>query len=498
MEESLIEALFNNVTDLVCLAATNGQLQRVSQSWNSQLGWSGQSLEGRSLIDLVHVDDPLSDILNPVQAEDARSWSVRLRIKDATGRYRDVDWSSLSVGDDLVLAFGRMATLDLAIDDERLEPEIRLARAIDNLPVAIALYDEADRLVISNRQFEAAFSVAQVPMVPGAAFKDLVTAFATHHNIGRQESDTAQWIARRLERRQSPARGFQIRYDDDRWVELDDFLLPQGQVITVAIDISERKQAEADLRARDKQLGRLQAELTKAARLTAMAHLSSVLGHELSQPLTAIGNYTQAARRRLQALSDPCAVDSVQLLKEASEQSKRAAAILGGLKDLAQSGLRNRSREDLSTDVELAATLVMKTMDDDVELDLRLEQDLPDVTMNRVQIQQVVVNLLRNAIEAMAGSSKIIATVTSTRADPDHLEVAIADRGPGLSEAVRARLFKPFTTTKPEGTGLGLSICHSIIEAHGGTIWAEKNPGGGTRFCFRLPLTREGEEDDVA
>jgi len=336
-------------------------------------------------------------------------------------------------------------------------------------------------------------------MVPGTRFKDLVTAFAMHHGIGDQEEEAVQWIAQRLGRRHAPAEKLQFQYGGGRWAEVDDFLLPEGQIITVAVDISERKRAENDLRHRDRELRQLQAELTRAARLTAMAHLSSVLGHELSQPLTAISNYAQAARRRLQSLSDPCVEELADLLDETSEQSKRAAAILTGLKDLTRSGHTIRSREDLSADVEMAAAMVISgTADEDIEINLQLAEDLPEVNMNRVQVQQVVVNLLRNAIEAMADSSKASVTLATTQAGPDHVEVAVADCGPGLSEEVRTRLFKPFTTTKPDGAGLGLSICHSIIEAHGGEIWAEENPSGGTCFRFKLPLNPKGAEEDVS
>ncbi|MEM7221853.1 MAG: ATP-binding protein [Pseudomonadota bacterium] len=487
--DTSLDLLFEKSVDLICEVDRQGGLRRVSQSWSDQLGWEPRLLVGRPLADLTHRDDRLSDLLRPNQPIQARNRVIRFRMKHANGQFVQIDWTSLSLGRDRLLVTGRKAAAIDLLEEAGLAPEIRLARAIDHIPVAFALYDEDDRLVISNRCYEATFSTPPVPMVPGTRFEMIVRAFAKHHGIGACDSDRARWIARRLNWREAPARALQFEYGDSHWAEINDFALPQDQMITVAVDVTEKRRAEIKLDARDRQLRRLQSELTNASRMTAMAHLSSVLGHELSQPLAAIANYAQAARRRLQSLQDQKGDELQSLLQQTAEQSQRAKGILSGLRSLAQTGDPSLCLEDLNRDVETATRVAVSASEEDrVEIDFRPDDDLPPVMMNRLQIQQVVVNLVRNAIQAVAGSMNETIEVTTARVDGDLVEVSVADRGPGLPDDVRANLFKPFVTTKHDGMGLGLSICHSLIDAHGGTIQAEENLGGGTRFRFRLPL----------
>ena len=497
MADTSLDRLFENASDLICVVDLRGQMHRFSRSWSDQLGWNPHMLEGRPLSDLAHKDDCLSGIYRPDQAGEPSRPAIRVRMKHAEGQFVHIDWTALSLSDDRVLAMGRKAAPFEPVEDAGLAPEIRLARAIDHIPVALALYDERDRLVISNRCYEATFSAPPVPMVPGARFEDIVNAFAGHHGIGRRGTDTARWIAQRLSWRDTPALALQFEYGDGQWTDINDFALPHGQMITIAVDITEKKQAEAELETRARRLRNLQTELTNASRLTAMAHLSSVLGHELSQPLTAIANYAQAARRRLQSVDDQRSEELRSLLQHTADQSQRAKGILSGLKTLSQNGEPCRRLEDLNSDVETATRVALAACEaDEAEMDFQFEDGLPRVMMNRLQIQQVIVNLVRNAIQAVTGSRSRLIEVTTARADPDHVDITVADRGPGLPDEVRLNLFKPFVTTKLDGMGLGLSICHSIIEAHGGLIWAEENPGGGTRFLFRLPLDTEGVEED--
>jgi two-component system sensor kinase FixL len=171
--------------------------------------------------------------------------------------------------------------------------------------------------------------------------------------------------------------------------------------------------------------------------------------------------------------------------------------MLAKLRDLVARGEILRKPENLPHLVEEAAALAMLgAQQRDIHLSLRLNHALPDVMVDRAQVQQVLMNLLRNAMQAMAGQPRRDLTVAAL-AENTFVRVEVTDTGPGIAPAIAANLFQPFITTKPDGMGLGLSICRSIVEAHGGRLWTEPNPSGGARFCFTVPCApgwRQGKE----
>ncbi|HTQ14207.1 MAG TPA: ATP-binding protein [Rhizomicrobium sp.] len=247
-----------------------------------------------------------------------------------------------------------------------------------------------------------------------------------------------------------------------------------------------------DLTAIDAQRERavkLQGELAHVARVNAIGQLSSALAHELNQPLTAIMNFVSAARRRLKSVSDPQAERIAGLLDKTVEQTERAGKIIHRLRAFLEKREADRRAENLNDIVRDAAALgFVGSADENVKLALDLEDDVPLVALDRVQIEQVLVNLIRNAAEAVRSCDTRQVTVSTYKAGPGHVEIAVADTGPGLAEEVSAQLFQPFVTTKEKGMGIGLSISRTIVEAHGGRIWMTPNPGGGTVFRFQLPL----------
>jgi C4-dicarboxylate-specific signal transduction histidine kinase len=372
---------------------------------------------------------------------------------------------------------------------DRLQAEVQLARAIDVIPTAFALFDAEDRLVISNREYERIYSTPILPLVPGARFEDVLRAFADHRDVNPVEGSRADWIARRLGRRQAPAQGAQHAYDRDRWLEENDYVTEDQSVITVAIEITERKRATNALRLRDERLKALQAELLQSTKLAAMAELSSALAHELNQPMTAMISYLTTINRHLRKSADTDSAKTTLLIEKAVNQAHRTSKIISGQRELVKTGTTARSKEHLNQAIEEAMTLAMDSPEGKgVRLNLDLAQGLPRVSINRVQIQQVVLNLLRNALEAMGGGHRRELNIETRMSAEAQVGVIISDTGPGLPEALRDQIFKPFVTTKPEGMGIGLSVCRSIIEAHGGTIRATPGPAGGAAFHITLPV----------
>lgn len=250
-----------------------------------------------------------------------------------------------------------------------------------------------------------------------------------------------------------------------------------------------------DQRAAARRLNELQAELLQVSRLSGMGQMASALAHEINQPLTAIATYMKAIRRMLDA-GDPDALDRARLaLTSANEQALRAGEIIRRLREFVARGDTEKALVDTSTLV--TESLALAKMSNKLERTrVRLEVESPSqaVIADKVQIQQVLLNLLRNALEAMGGAGGI---TVSARTVGDLIEFAVADEGPGLSEEVKSRLFEPFVTTKKDGMGVGLSICRTIIEGHGGRLWAESNPGGGTVFRFTLARAAGEEEANV-
>jgi two-component system sensor kinase FixL len=259
-------------------------------------------------------------------------------------------------------------------------------------------------------------------------------------------------------------------------------------------DLTERQLSESRMQ-------ELQAELLHMSRLSDVGQMASAIAHELNQPLTAILNYVQAARRILQTKGLPVPAKAGDAMDKAVGQASRASAIVQNLRNFIQKGETERRVEDLNKVVGEATALgLVGAKETGISVRMELSGEPLSVFIDKVQIQQVVFNLVRNSIEAMADCAPPRQLLVSTFAahtaeDGTMAEVSVSDTGPGLAPQIQAQLFQPFQTTKEKGMGLGLSICRSIVDGHGGHLRAVPNPERGVTFRFSLPLVEQDEQD---
>jgi two-component system, LuxR family, sensor kinase FixL len=240
-------------------------------------------------------------------------------------------------------------------------------------------------------------------------------------------------------------------------------------------------------RSQERRMQELQSELVHVSRLTAMGEMASSLAHELNQPLSAITSYLRGAATLLKNEQ----IDRNRILDaldRSSNQALRAGDIIKRLREFVAKGETQHAMENPATLLEEAAALALVgAREQGVRVSLRCDRELPDIIVDKIQVQQVALNLIRNAVEAMETTDRRELTIEAKR-DGESAFFSIADTGAGISPEIAQHLFQPFITSKANGMGVGLSICRTIIEAHGGRISARPNEGGGTVFEFTLPF----------
>jgi two-component system sensor kinase FixL len=253
-------------------------------------------------------------------------------------------------------------------------------------------------------------------------------------------------------------------------------------------DLTERQQTQ-------QRLQELQSELIFMSRFTALGEMASTLAHELNQPLTAATSYLNGARRLLDG-GKPSDIPAARgAIDSAAEQALRAGQIIKRLREFVARGESDRRPEDLRKLIEEASALALVGVKEaGVNVSFDYDLAIGSVMADRIQIQQVILNLMRNALEALQEVDRRELQVSTRQVDPGTVEIAVKDTGPGIAPEIAEKLFQPFMTTKAQGMGVGLSISRTIVEAHGGRLWAEPNPEGGTIFYLTLK-TAEGEEN---
>ncbi|MEM6626108.1 MAG: PAS domain S-box protein [Pseudomonadota bacterium] len=355
-----------------------------------------------------------------------------------------------------------------------------LSTILASVPDAMIVIDESGRIVAFSAAAEAMFGY-QAEDVRGKNVSCLMTdADRPHHDeyIGTYLKTGRRRII-------GIGRVVKARLADNREIPVDlkigEAKIGEHRLFTGYIrDLSEQQRAEHRLR-------EMQAELTNFSRLSVVGTMASAMAHELNQPLTAVANYLEASRDLLQTPDENSVAMAQDALDGAAKQSVRAGRIIRRLRDYVSRGEISTRVVSLPPLVADAVMLAQSGPKAHARIIKALDPNLPDVMADPVQIQQVLVNLIRNADEAIGPRPNTAIEIRIHSRTDAEIVVEVADNGPGLP-ADREHLFRPFSSTKEMGMGFGLAICQTIVEAHGGEIWARENSPHGAVFGFTLPL----------
>jgi PAS domain S-box-containing protein len=489
-----IEAELQESQQLTELATSAGELGLWSRNlttgdvWanapmRSLFGFGAQdALRFDDLIARVHPSDRERMLLEVEHAETAAlpfQGEFRVLLPNGTERWVLAKGRTMAASSDDARGIG--VVLDVT-ERKRAEEKFRLA--VEASPSAIVMINPQGEIVLVNRLTERLFGYSREELI-GKTVEILVPErFREGHPAHRAgffaaPQSRAMGAGRDLFARRKDGMEFRVE------IELNPIQTSEGTlVLTAIVDITERKRAEAELQEQ-------RAELAHVARISTMGELAASLAHELNQPLTAILSNAQAALRFM--TSKPADLEEVrEILQDIVKDNSRAGEVIRRMRALVKKEALEFATLDLASLLRDVIALVHSdAVLQNVRVTYELDDDLRPVRGDKVQLQQVLLNLLLNAFDAM---NECPATEREVKLNTEHqgtdfVQIAVSDRGTGLSGDKLDKIFQPFYTTKGEGLGMGLSICRSIIEAHGGHLWAENNADRGATFYFTLPTS---------
>lgn len=358
----------------------------------------------------------------------------------------------------------------------------RLNALLDAAVDAIVLIDESGHVARFNRAAERIFGFAEAEVVGHNVSMLMPEPYHSEHDgylTRYRHSGEARIIGvgREVVARRKDGSTFPI---DLSVGEFRDG--PERGFVGILRDISDRVRSTGEME-------ELRSRLAHVGRIGTLGEMVSGIAHEVNQPLTAIANYASACRRLL-ASGQSAEGETAATLEKISQQAERAGQVIRGLRNLVRRKDPVREPLDLNALVrEVARLTEFELRQSDFRLKLRLAPQLPAVEGDAIQVQQVLLNLIRNGFDAMREHAQGDLIEVTTRSNAGAVELVVADSGPGIDARIEERLFEPFVTTKAQGIGLGLSICRSIATAHGGTLLYSRKPEGGARFTLSLPAT---------
>lgn len=460
---------------------------RVSGRWLEEFGLVGRNLNGASHFDFfpqlaAHWRDLLERALN------GESRFIEEEIfRRPDGRAQWFEWriqpwrlAEGEIGGVAIAArnIAKRKSAEIALT----ESETFLRSIVDANPVAIITIDETGAILTFSRAAELIFGYKESEIAGGN-----VNMLMTEPDRSRHHD----YIARYLETGEARIIGRSRRIRA---------LRKNGEAFPAILHISKFEDGKltfvgfiqdlTDEAAVERRLSETQAQLQHAGRLGALGEMTTTIAHEINQPLTAAASLAGAASLILRKISAEPSEEARRLIDEAVSEIRRASDIIHQMRDFAKKRKTARSLHDVNKVVEDAgAVALIGAAGDGIDIEYRLRPDVGLANIDRIQIQQVVTNLIRNAVDAM-NKSPVRRLTISTEKRNGRIEIAVADTGCGVAPEMKSRLFEPFVSDKEEGLGVGLSITKSIVDAHQGEILVNDNDAGGATFIVRLPVER--------
>ena len=493
--DSLYRAVVDTAVDAIIVIDSAGAIRSVNQATERLFGYAASELLGNNVNMLMP---------RPYAAEHDSYLDNYLRTgtkkiigigREVAGKRKDgsVFPMELSVGEaqdgdePIFVGIIRDITERKAAEAALRESELRWRSIVDTVPDAIIVIDAAGTVESFSPAAERLFGYGahevlghNVKMLMPQPYRDAHDGYLARYM--RTGERRIIGIGRIVVGQRKNGETFPME------LAVGEFASPSGNFFTGFVrDLTDRQEAE-------RRIEDLQTELLHASRLSVMGQMASTMAHELNQPLTAVANYLEAGRHLIATEAAP-PERIAELMEKAVAQAQRAGEVIRQLRQFVSKGETERRTHNLNQLVEEALALALVGARQlGVRVSLELDPDLPPVLVDPVQIQQVILNLVRNAVEAMEAVQRRELTI-ATRAIGAEIEASVADTGPGIAPELADRLFQPFVTTKKTGMGLGLSICREIVEAHHGHLTAAPRRGGGTVFRLTLPNT---SQDGVA
>ena len=391
----------------------------------------------------------------------------------------------------------RRATRELQHSNQELREEIQIRKrtedklrasqewlkeALESMTDGFLLFDSGGELVAYSSKILQLFPSLEGVIKPGVTFRELLLTSARAGEVKEAIGRVGEWLDERMENYPDNTGSVEVQLADGRWILATDRLTSARGVVGLRTEITDRKQDEEKIRLQQEQMA-------SVLRRASMGEMASALAHEMSQPLAAITNYSRGSLRRLQSRQDEIP-DVIKALERACQEADRAKDIIRHVSDFVRKTTPevndHPARELVLAVFELAASSMHRN---DVRGKLHLSHDHIVLSINRIEIEQVLFNLIRNSIDSLKpvkrNDKRIVVSVSLS---PDRgCEFFVEDNGLGIPDEVRDKVFDPYVTTKQSGLGMGLSISRTIIESHGGQLWIDPAFHAGTRMVFNLP-----------
>ena len=499
LADSLYRAIVDTAVDSIVVIDRTGTIRSVNHATEGLFGYAAEELIGRNV--KILMPEPYAGQHDTYLANYLRTGNKKIIGigREVVGRREDgsVFTMDLSVGEardgdePIFVGIIRDITDRKAAELAQRESELRLRSIIDTVPDAIVVIDAQGTIQSFSPAAERLFGYHSVEVI-GRNVNILMPApYREAHDdyLGRYLRTGERriiGIGRVVVGLRNSGETFPIE------LQVGEFAFMGSRFFTGFVrDLTKRQEAE-------RRIQDLQSELLHASRLSVMGQMASTMAHELNQPLTAVTNYLEAGRQLL-ATGAGGSERLGEIMEKAVAQAQRAGEVIRQLRQFVSKGETERRIESLNQLVEEALALALVgARQRGVRTSLELDDALPQVLVDHVQIQQVVLNLVRNAVEAMEEMEvRELVVATRTVSDQKMAEVIVADSGPGIAPELADRLFQPFVTTKKTGMGLGLSICREIVEAHHGRLTTTPGSPRGTVFRMTLPTAPREEPDEA-